>query len=84
MQTIQIENSLYNDIVKYGIDIQEELKNAIESFLEKKKSNAYLDSKEFQDDKAYFQNCLADIESGKTETVAHDEMWETIDKHTKA
>ena len=69
MQTIQIENSLYNDILKYGIDIQAELKNAIDNFLEKKKKHDYLESKEFQEDKAYFQNALENIESGKTELL---------------
>jgi len=56
MQTIQIENSLYNDLMKYGIDIQEELKHAIAK---------YKASKKFQEDKRYFEQSLADIEAGK-------------------
>ncbi|NEW60674.1 hypothetical protein GSY74_05200 [Sulfurovum sp. bin170] len=78
MQTIQIENDIYSDILKYGIDIQTELKQVIAKFLEKKESYSYLNSKEFQKDKAHFQQCLEDIESGKTKTVSHDEMWKEI------
>jgi hypothetical protein len=69
MQTIQIENNLYNDIIKYGIDIQTELKNSIENFLENKKNHDYLSSKEFEKDRAYFQDALEGIESGKTELL---------------
>jgi hypothetical protein len=83
MQTIQIENNLYNDIIKYGIEIQTELKNSIEKFLEKKKSHDYLGSKEFQEDKDYFEDALDGIESGRTETVSHEDVWDTIEKHTK-
>ncbi|MCH9740966.1 MAG: hypothetical protein K0U38_09030 [Epsilonproteobacteria bacterium] len=69
MQTIQIENDLYRDILKYGIDIQAELKRVINKFSEQKEAHSYLDSQEFQLDKAYFQNCLDDIESGKTKLL---------------
>jgi len=82
MQTIQIENSLYNEIMKYGIDIQAELKNAIENFLEKKRKHDYLASKEFQEDKAYFKEALEGIELGKRKTISHEDVWEAIEKHT--
>jgi len=83
MQTIQIENSLYNEIMKYGIDIQAELKNAIENFLEKKKNDEYLGSNKFEKDRAYFQDALEGIESGKRKTISHEDVWEAIEKHTK-
>ena len=41
--------------------------------------NKYLKTKQFQEDKAYFQQCLADIESGKSELISHDVVWEQID-----
>jgi hypothetical protein len=83
MQTIQIENNLYNDIIKYGIDIQTELKNSIENFLEKKKNSDYLGSKDFEKDRAYFHDALEGIESGKTKAVSHEDVWEAIENHTK-
>jgi len=55
--------------MKYGIDIQAELKSAIENFLEKKRKHDYLGSKEFQEDKAYFEDALEGIESGRTKLL---------------
>ena len=63
MQTIQIENDLYQELIKYGIDVQSELK-----------SIHNLDSKEFQEDKAYFQETLKEIENGETE-LSHTESY---------
>lgn len=36
MQTIKIRSDLYQDIVKYGIDIQSELETIVNNFLKKK------------------------------------------------
>ena len=69
MQTIQIENDLYQELMKYGIDVQSELKNTVNNFLEKKKKYSYLDSKEFQKEKTYFQETLKEIENGETELL---------------
>jgi len=56
-------------MMKYGIDIQAELKSAIENFLEKKRKHDYLGSKEFQEDKAYFEDALEGIESGRAKLL---------------
>ncbi len=84
MQTIQfqVEDSLYNEIVKRGINIQDELKLALNKILYKKES--YLSSQNFQDDKAYFQNALDEIESGEVKLLSHNDVWEQIEKHSKA
>ena len=84
MQTIQfqVEDSLYNEIVKRGINIQDELKLALNKILYKKES--YLNSQNFQDDKAYFQNALDEIESGEVKLLSHNDVWEQIEKHSKA
>ncbi|NEW60491.1 hypothetical protein GSY74_04275, partial [Sulfurovum sp. bin170] len=34
--TIQIENDLYQELVKYGVDIQSELKNILNNLLKQK------------------------------------------------
>ena len=36
MQTIQRENDLYQNILKYGIDVQSELETIVNNFLKKK------------------------------------------------
>jgi len=84
MKTIQfqIEDSLYNEIVKKGINVQDELKIALIKILYKKEN--YLNSQQFQEDKAYFHNALEEIESGKVELLSHDDVWTQIDNHTKA
>lgn len=43
----------------------------------------YVGTKEFEKDKAYFQKCLEDIETGKTKTISHDEVWTKIEKNTQ-
>ncbi|MDD5371949.1 MAG: hypothetical protein PHO62_00825 [Sulfurimonas sp.] len=84
MQTIQfqVEDSLYNEIVKRGINIQDELKLALNKILYKKDS--YLNSQNFQEDKAYFQNALDEIDSGEIKPLSHNDVWEQIEKHSKA
>ncbi len=49
-----------------------------------KETKTYMQTKQFEKDKAYFQKCLDDIENGKTKTLSHDEVWNCIDKHTQA
>jgi len=88
MQTIQLQvedNKLHTfmtviENLKDGI-----VKNIkIESSELDEDTKAYMQTEQFQNDKEYFQNTLADIESGKTECLTHDEVWEQIENHTKA
>ena len=37
----------------------------------------------FQENKAYFQESLENIENGTTTTLSHKDVWENIEKHTK-
>ncbi len=48
MQTIEIEQELYHDIIKYGIDIQAELKEVVAHFMEKKRNTVSLSEKEIK------------------------------------
>jgi hypothetical protein len=79
MQTIQfqVEDSLYNEIVKRGINIQDELKLALSKILYKKES--YLSSQNFQDDKAYFQNALDEIDNGQVKLVPFNDGFDELD-----
>ena len=38
----------------------------------------------FQENKLYFQESLSNIENATTATLSHKDIWERIDKHTKA
>ena len=79
MHTIhfQIEDNLYNEIVKKGINIQDELKLALHKILSKKES--YLNSQQFQEDKAYFHNALDEIESGKVKLIPFNDGFDELD-----
>ncbi|MFA6137802.1 MAG: hypothetical protein WC667_06925 [Sulfurimonas sp.] len=79
MQTIhfQVEDNLYDEMIKKGINIQDELKLAFNKILYNKES--YLSSQNFQDDKAYFQNALEEIESGKVRLVPFDDGFDELD-----
>ena len=48
MRTIEIEQELYHDIIKYGIDIQVELKQIVENFLKKKNNTVLLSKSEIK------------------------------------
>ena len=85
MQTVQlqIEDSKLEtfltliDNLKDGI-VQKLTVNPTDEFEE------YTKTQQFQDDKNYFQTVLKDLESGKVKTISHKDVWEQIDKHTKA
>lgn len=82
MQTInlKIEDSVYNEIVKSGINIQEELKKTLTKLV----SNNYMQSQQYKDDKQYFNDALSGIESDNEDLVTHSEVWEQIEAHAKA
>ncbi len=43
-------------------------------------TKTYMQTKQFEKDKAYFQKCLDDIENGKTKTLPHSEVWNSISR----
>lgn len=87
MQTIQfdIEDSKLNTF----LTLMENLKGGLVKNLTISNDNkldeetiAYMKTSQFQKDKAMLQKRLADIESGKTICIPHDEMWNKIVQHT--
>jgi len=79
---LQVDDTIYNEIVQSGINIQDELKLALTKLISKKDS--YIHSQEYKEDKNYFNNALESIESGSEQLVSHDDVWEQIEEHTKA
>lgn len=87
MQTIQfdIEDSKLNTF----LTLMENLKDGMIKNLTVSNDNkldeetiAYMKTPQFQKDKKMLQQRLADIESGKTTLISHDEMWNKIAQHT--
>ena len=48
------------------------------------KKDDYLNSRQFQEDRVYFQKALEDIESGKTKPLSHIEVWNTIEQNCRS
>ena len=76
---LQVDDTVYDEIVKSDINIQEELKLALGNIVFRK---SYLDSPQYQEDKKYFNDALDEIESG-VELSSHEDVWNKIEKHTK-
>lgn len=79
--SIDIQDDLYKKVLNSGIDMQTKFNEYLLTLFDKK--DEYLNSNQFQEDKAYFHNALEEIENGKVELLTHDDVWEQIDKHTK-
>ncbi len=74
MQTIQIQ--VDDNKLDTFLDLINNLKDGIVKNLQIKDDNIldsdtveYTKTEQFQEDKAYFQNCLDDIENGKTKSL---------------
>lgn len=62
---LMILSNFKNDLVKsFTVSSDEKLDDA---------TAKYLKTKQFQEDKAYFQKCLEDIESGKSKCLTQSE-----------
>jgi len=88
MQTIQFQiedskldafltliDNLKDGMIKNLVIKQDELDND---------TKAYMETEQFLKDKDYLQKCFKDIKNGKTKTLSHDEVWNSIDEHTSA
>jgi len=78
--SLNIQDDVYNKLVNAGVDMQSKINEYLLNLVDKK--DDYLNSKQFQEDRAYFQKALKDIESGKTKPLSHTEVWDSIEQHT--
>ena len=78
--SLNIQDALYQKLVNAGIDMQSKINEYLLSLVDK---NDYSDSKQFVEDKLYFQQALNEIESGQIETLSHEDIWERIEEYTK-
>ena len=78
--SLNIEDDIYEKLKSAGIDMQSKINEYLLALVEKKSD--YFSSKQFKDDRAYFQKVLKDIESGKTKPLSHTEVWSAIEEHT--
>ncbi len=78
--SLNIQDDVYKQLVNAGVDMQSKINEYLVSLVDKK--NDYINSNQFQEDKAYFHKALKDIESGKTKPLSHTEVWTEIEQHT--
>ncbi|MDD2567022.1 MAG: hypothetical protein PHS10_03460 [Thiovulaceae bacterium] len=84
MQTIQVE--VEDSKLETVLTLLENLKEGIIKNITieaDKELEAYKKTQRFQEDQTSMQKALADIESGKTKTLSHEEVWDIIEQHTR-
>ena len=85
MQTIHLE--VNENKLQTVLTLLENLKDGIIENItieSDKDLQEYQNSKQFEEDKASFQKCLADIESGKTKTLSQEEYEVRMNDFTSA
>ena len=80
--SLNIQDDVYQKLVNAGVDMQSKFNEYLISFANQKDS--YMNSQQFQENKAYFHQALEDIESGKDELIEHREYEEDMEKFIKS
>ncbi|ADN09074.1 hypothetical protein [Sulfurimonas autotrophica] len=80
--SLNIQDDVYQKLVNAGVDMQSKINDYLVSLADKK--DDYLNSKQFQEDKAYFHQTLEDIESGKTELLSQEQYENEMEAFEKS
>jgi len=78
--SLNIQDDVYQKLRSAGVDMQSKINEYLLNLVDKR--DDYLNSRQYQKDKAYFQEALEDIESGQVKSLSHTEVWTEIEKHT--
>ena len=79
--SVNIQDDLYKRFVESGADMQTKFNEYLLTLLDKKDS--YLNSKQFQEDKTYFNNALNEIENGNDVPLTQKEYDEEMNEFMK-
>jgi len=80
--SLNIQDDVYKKLLDAGVDMQSKFNDYLAGLTDKK--NSYMSSKQFQEDKAYFNQALEDIESGQDEVIEQKEYDADMDKFIKS
>jgi hypothetical protein len=69
--SINIQDDLYKRFFEDGVDMQTKFNEYLLTLLDKKDN--YLSSKQFQEDKIYFNDALSEIENGNDKPLTQKE-----------
>ena len=91
MQTIhlQVEDNKLEAVLKMLSNFKEDLVKSLKVVPQvsdeklDEQTQKYLKSEQFLKDKAYFQKCLEDIESGESELISHEDYIIEMGKFTE-
>ena len=73
--SIDVQDDLYEKVLNSGIDMQSEFNDYLRRQIEE---NSYQDSKQFQENRAYFHKIYKEIENGEATLTPLDEGWDTL------
>jgi len=79
--SVNIQDDLYKRFIESGADIQTKFNEYLSTLLDKKEH--YLNSTQFQEDKAYFNNALNEIENGNDTLLTQQEYDEEMNEFMK-
>ena len=79
--SVNIKDDLYKRFIESGADMQTKFNEYLLTLLDKKDS--YLNSKQFQEDKIYFNNALNEIENENDTTLTQKEYDEEMNEFMK-
>ncbi len=74
--SIEVQKDLYEQVLSSGVDMQSKFNEYLRSQLDE---NSYIESPQFQEDRAYFQKIHKEIKNGEVELVPFDEDIDTLD-----
>ncbi|WP_297431913.1 hypothetical protein [Sulfurimonas sp.] len=69
--SLNIQDDVYKQLVNAGVDMQSKINEYLVNLVDKK--DDYINSNQFQEDKAYFHEALEDIESGKARALSQEQ-----------
>ena len=80
--SLNIQDDVYQKLKNAGIDMQSKINEYLLNLVDRK--DDYLNSKQFQEDRAYFQKALEDIESGRTELLTQEQYDKEMEAFEKS
>jgi len=80
--SLNIQDDVYQKLKNAGIDMQSKINEYLLNLVDRK--DDYLNSKQFQEDRAYFHEILEDIESGRTELLSQEQYDKEMEAFEKS
>ena len=80
--SLNIKDEIYHKLVNAGVDMQSKINEYLTTLV--KKEDDYINSKQFQEDRAYFQEILKGVKSGEAELISQEAYDKEIDSFIKS